>query len=356
MLGSLSKSISFIFLLWGACLVGAETLFCPFDIREWKIGFEDQSEGEKIIELVLKDDTIINWKELFTVQIFDHVSMDGNGFLKALEEATKKELPSPKNLRFNVLDAEKNIFESSFLFSQEAKENELDNDEFNIGRILKGKTAIYYIRYSAKEQNLFNENKNNWVQRLKEAYLSDQVKDTQMGKGLIITPSKILMDGKELVFQDDYQFIEEEKMGYAMTLPKDWKIEHKKHEKEGEILTFASPDKTIHGKVILQHLKDAQAANSAPKSFFEGHQKKHAQSKIVKEGKVKNIVGQEGDYTIFEEGSKKMWMSCFSTGKRLFCLEISTTTALFNQNKNQIEDLIVNFEVQPQLIEQEIKR
>ena len=73
LISSFFKWLTCVSILLHLSLIGEEKLFCPFDDRIWEIGFQDQTENEKIVELVLANETIAHWNELFTLQIFNHL-------------------------------------------------------------------------------------------------------------------------------------------------------------------------------------------------------------------------------------------------------------------------------------------
>lgn len=346
-------------MMLSACLLGEEKLFCPFDNRPWKIGFEDQAKNEKIVELILKDDTIAQWKELFTLQIFDNLPISAAEFVNALEKSSKKNVPSSESLRFDLIEKDPlNIFESSFIFKQDKNAPSASNDEYNIGRVLKGKTALYYIRYSTKDANLFKQNKEDWVKRFKLAYIAETHRDQQEGKWISFTSSGVYEQGEQLSHQTEYQFIDNQKLGFSMTLPKNWTVNQvnadsilPESSNAQEALHFASPDKAINGKLILMDFQDQLPIAKASHRYFATYQKQHPQTKLVSQGSIQNIIGQEGNYFMMADGDKKVWITCFAINSVMYSLELWTFEAQFDNLKNTLESVILNFQAQPRLIE-----
>lgn len=340
--------------------MGEEKVFCPFDDRTWDIGFEDQTENEKIIELILKDDNIAQWNELFTLQIFDHLPVSAAEFIAALEKASKENIPSSQTLQFNIIEKDPlNIFESSFIFNQNQKPPEfINNSEYNIGRVIKGKTALYYLRYSTKDSHLFEQNKESWIKRFKLAYIAEKPQKQQQGKWISFTSSGVYEQGQQLNQQNDNQFIDSQKLGYSMTFPKNWIINQVNDDlilpestHAQEALSFTNPSKSIEGKVTFLDLQEPLSNTKASNQYFDSYQKQHPQTKLISQGNIQNVIGQEGYYFIVNEGSQTNWMTCFSLRNTLYCLEMWTSETQFDKVKNTLENIIQNFQTQPKLIE-----
>lgn len=343
--------ISCLLLLLVFSLQGEEKLFCPMDDRAWKIGFEAQNDTENIIELILQNDDINNWNELVTVQQFDNLPVSATEFIAILEKTSKNNLPSNQTLRFQILKPDSlHLFESSFI-SQRKEHIALPvNDEYNIGRILEGKSTLYYLRYSAKDAHLFEQNKAAWMERLKLAYVASEPRPNPQGRWFTFTSKQVYDQGQPLAFHSLYQFIENREMGFALSIPKNWKVDRQPISLANSSdyfvpLYFFDPNHPIEGKIAILDLAHAQAPFQATAHYFNLYKVKHPEAQLVSKGKIQTILGQEGNDLVILDGEKKGWISFLSTPNRLYRLELWTEQNQFENLKNRLENIIANFQI-----------
>lgn len=208
--------ILFIFVFLSAFAQAEEKLFIPFDDRAWKIGFEAQTQDEKLKELVLQNEEIEDWSELFTVQIFNGLPASTSEFVTALEKTFKKNLSPQESLQFKIMEKDPfNIFENSFI------SNTTTNNEYNIGRVIKGRNDLYYLQYSTKDERLFKQNQEAWIQRLKSAYLASVPHENQQGRWLSFTSKSVHDQGKLLNYPTGSRIVNKKKLHYGLSTPKD---------------------------------------------------------------------------------------------------------------------------------------
>jgi hypothetical protein len=183
-----------------------EKLFFPLDKREWKIGYQDAEGEESLIEFVLKDEDVRDWSELFTIQKFEGLPVTVKEFLYALQKSANKDFFPGQEIQVKVLEPSSlNILEMSFFPNKSQKEPGSDSSEYNIGRILSGKGTLYYIRYSSKDKATYEKNKQEWIERLKSAYLTESP-STSKNKGhwFILSHDGIFEGSEKMEYQPDF--------------------------------------------------------------------------------------------------------------------------------------------------------
>jgi hypothetical protein len=348
---SLKWITSCLLILLISCLQGEEKLFCPMDARTWKIGFQAQNENENIVELILQNDDINHWSELFTVQQFDNLPVSATEFVAILEKTSKENTLPHQTLRFQVLKPHAmHLFESSFISQQKENFALPVNDEYNIGRILEGKSTLYYLRYSAKDVRLFEQNKESWIERLKLAYVASEPRPNQQGRWFSFTSKQVYDQGQPLAFQSPYQFIENHEMGFGLSIPKNWKVDQRPSPLANssdyfDSLYFFDPNHSIEGKIAILDLAHVQAPFQATVHYFNLYKVKHPEAQLVSRGKIQTILGQEGSDLVILDGEKKGWISFLSTSNHIYRLELWTEQKQFESLKSRLETIIANFQI-----------
>lgn len=334
---------------------GEEKLFIPFDNRAWKIGFKNNSSDESIIEMILQNEDINNWQELFTVQRFKEISISAKEFVSLLEKRSRVMLPPNETLRFKILKPDPaNIFESSFISNySNADPSTISNNEYNIGRVIKGKNALYYFRYSTKDADQFDKNLNQWIKKLEMAYIASTPQTNQGERWLAFTPKGVADQTLPLNYQTDYQFIENPQFPFGLSLPKQWNVKEQTEKNpstgqsdEKEILAFSNSDENIEGRVsVLPPPPKSADTITASSSYLAAYQKKHPEAKLISKGKLTTITGQKGFYFIFSDRNKKGWIALFSDQEHTYSLEFWTTQERFDALKNQFKNISLNFQL-----------
>lgn len=345
-----------LFMMTSFAIQSEEKLFLPLDGRKWNIGYQAKNDEGSIIELILQNEEIQDWTELFTIQHFKNISISGEEYVKNLEKTSREKVKKPQSLKFQLIEADPvNLFESSFIFDRSDKKaySIIGYDEFNLGRVLKGETDLYYIRYSTKDKELFEANKEDWVDRLALAYLASAPHPTQEGQWITLT-SNGLYENKELMtLQSSKQFLSYPENGFNFTLPKDWLLE-KQSVKESLFdskypytisMLFSSPDRSIYGGVAFFDSPKDDASFVPEAHYLNLFQKQYPKSQLINKGELQTILGQRGNYLILEEGDTKGWITFFNTPERIFRLELWTKKTDFEKNKKEMEKIILNFEI-----------
>lgn len=289
----------------------SEKLFFKLDGRTWKIGFENQDENQSITELILQDENILNWSELFTIQTFSGLNVSADELSETIEKLFKDKITDEVKNRIHFErkdDRSLNIIENSFINKNSSKN--LNQSEFNIGRILKGKDTIYYIRYSTKSEEQFKESQERWIKKFKEAFISDDLVKGKDGHWFIFTDNKIFEGQKPLTYKPTIGTLVDEKGGYVLSLPLGWFIDNnwklptesdKSERPETIALLFASPNESIFGGLAFYNLKrgDKEQKFNPRLDYIQNRQQENSNLKIIEKGKLKTVLDNQDFYVIF---------------------------------------------------------
>lgn len=350
----------FIFfnLICSFCVQAEEKLFFPLDGRTWKIGYQDLSDNQSIIEMVLSDEDILNWTELFTIQSFyDLKDASPKDFAAALEKAYKDSILKrvDTKIQFNWNESDpSNIIESTFA-EKNTNENNINQNEFNVGRIVKGKEGIYYIRYSTKERKAFDETKDKWINRLKEAYLAENSNaEKKKGHWYSLDKSIVFEGTQKLQYKPEVANIADSQAGFLLELPTNWLINEEwitqaaldVDHPDTLALLFKRPDQLIYGGVAFRDVKDDELnkpLNNPLQNYLEAYKLKNQNVRIIKQGAIETRLGDKGQYVIIEDNDDMGWLSFFTVGKRIFRLEIWAPKNQFDNLKKELEEIVTNF-------------
>lgn len=340
-------------------LSGQEKLFVPFDDRNWQIGFQEYADEQSIVEMILKGEDILSWKELFTVQKFDGINLSASDFAKNLEEAFKEHLTTYQDLILNHFEpANLNIFESSFVLKGEgeSKTQNIAYDEYNLGRVLKGQTAIYYVRYSAKDKQIFDKNKPAWLERFKSMYLAKEALPEQQGQWFTFTDEGVFQGDKKLAYESSNRVVTNEEAGFSLSLPKEWLVEDQETEETNFddqypytiSLIFSDPHSDLYGGVAF-HEKKARLTKEL-KTFLRKRYvtlyKSHAdKAKLVGKGQVQTVLGKRGIYLTITDQDEIGWIAFFEDQNNVYRLELWGPKKSSNFIKANFDKLIANFQM-----------
>jgi hypothetical protein len=348
----------FTFLLPLLSFAEEEKLFCILDDREWKIGYQEHDVESSLTELVPSSQNILTWTEMFTVQVFRDKDLTDELFMAAFKVALKQHTPEHQELIYHVYDPELHILETSFV-AKEEKESEVRrimHNEFNIGRILKGNQSLYYIRYSATDAKTFEQNKEAWIARLKQAYTASDAKENQQGAWFTFSSEGVEKNSTLLPYQPEEVTYIDTKAGYTIGLPQDWLYNNEWSEEEKgeggvkgkrryiETLIFTDPAKTIMGHVLFKEkTKNEETSEQFRNRYIRFYQKQGKEFKIIEQGEIQTALGDTGHYVIFADQDQQGWINFFEKEGRIFRLDLFAPKDKFESVKGLFEALAINF-------------
>lgn len=182
-------------------LTAEEGVTVTLDNSNWKVGYEENGEEAGIIELIRPDENILNWNELFAMQRFEKQEVDTKTFAEILKEVFIKSAPAAYTPQYKVwVEDPANIIETSFISKPDKNDKDKkEENEFNIGRLLKSGSTIFYVRYSTHDAELFDKNRNAWIERFKKASISAKdSKQSTDANTYTFSSDGVTIDGRKL--------------------------------------------------------------------------------------------------------------------------------------------------------------
>lgn len=350
-----------LLVLTTSLLQGDEKLYFPLDGRQWNIGYQEKNDEEAVFEMILQDEEMNDWTELLTFQRYNHPTMTAQGFIDQLEESIKKNIKKPQKLKFQILETDPvNLFESTIIFerSKYANYSIIGYDEYNLGRVLRGKSEIFYIRYSSKDKEQFEKDKEDWVERLGLAYIANAPHPSQEGDWITLTSNGFYRGDQQMIFQPSKQYIDYSEYGYSFTLPKTWLLE-KQNIKETSFdpkypytvsLLFSTPDRTIYGGTAFLDTPKEEPSFDPRSYYWTLFHKQYPNAKEISKGELQTVLGLRGSYLIIEQGGAKGWVTFYQTPERIYRLELWTKVGNFEKSKSEIEKISLNFETRKKIV------
>ncbi|MCE2982710.1 MAG: hypothetical protein LW832_03990 [Parachlamydia sp.] len=334
-----------------------EKLLTPIDERNWKIGFQEYAYDQSLVEMVPKDQDILDWKELFTVQKFEDISMSAAEFAANLEKAFKKHITKDQKLVFERIEPKYlEIFESSFIYKgqERPKDSLIAFDEYNIGRVLKGKKALYYVRYSAKDSETFQKNKEGWQERLKLIYLAPEQKSESQGNWLAFTNDEVLLNDKKLSYDSQSRLISNDKARFSLSVPSTWMVEEQ-DQKETDFdeefpyqltLIFSDPSTGIYGGSAYHHKASKDEIKEKLAGRYEKIYKEQLPNiKIINRGTIQTVLGQQSLFLSLKENNDLGWVAFFETPERVYRIELWGPEDQSEKLKEDFYKLVTNFQM-----------
>lgn len=327
--------ICFIFLLnqlLSGFLFAEDKLFFQLDGKEWKIGSQDISEEDTNIELVPKNETTSDWKELVTLMKFDVPTVTSEKFIEALKTEASNTFPN-YDIHFNVINPQLNIVEMSFT----PKKAESLESEFGVGRILKKGDLLYYIRYATKNPSIYNQTKEAWIQRLNGLTVAD-IPPNQEGQWQIFNGNSIYSGNQKWNYEPEIYTIVDKKAGFQIDLPGEWLakdewVKLKEIEPYTIALQFQDPSSSLYGIVAFYDREGEQAKFTDP-----------LESSLTESGQpIATQTGDQGQYIISDEEQDRFLMALFEKKSRVYRIEIFAPKDKFNELKEHILQIVRNF-------------
>ncbi|WP_312201054.1 hypothetical protein [Anaerospora hongkongensis] len=143
-----------------------DTVKLYFDEREWKLG-ADNDKTNIFYEYVTDGQTVNNWKELVTLQMYkgmqNKVSAEqfAQGYLSMLYNACGDKL------KISIIRKDS----SDYLFEWKVNGHPKVDDQYEIDRIIVGKESIVFIHYVIKTSMVTPDNRMKWIQIINKSTL-----------------------------------------------------------------------------------------------------------------------------------------------------------------------------------------
>ncbi|MBA3722605.1 MAG: hypothetical protein H0W88_09420 [Parachlamydiaceae bacterium] len=360
----LSKLKSLIFFLLCFLHISSihskDTLLFSLDDKKWKIGYQASTKDFTIFELIPKDESINDWDELYTIQSFDELNATEQEFVNSLEKVSTESstLSSGKKNIFKLIEGDPSYIVENFFVIDSSKENvKPELNEYNIGRIIKGKDVLYYVRYTTHSKELFDQNKEKWIQRLKNiSSIALTSEETQKGKEFSLLNGQIYEGSNKLEYLQEMTPINDEKGGFSMTLPSDWMINKVEIPKEKSAtgkesietipIIFFKNDQSIYGGIAYFNNKAPnQDLDYVQDAFSEAYKKESPQVKFVSKNDVITKADDKGKFLIFEDGDELGVISFFQKNEKTYRVETWTKKDKYENAKSLLEEIQKSFHI-----------
>lgn len=146
----------------------AEQVALHFDNRQWELANKARNEEQGIAEFVLKGESLSNWRELVTAQVYF-----------GLQEKT-----TPEAWMGQVINYIKSMYpdvkwsvikkgDKDIIFEWELKNCPGQEDQHEISRVISGKKGIHVLHYVTKKLPFISEKRDKWIKLLDSATLED---------------------------------------------------------------------------------------------------------------------------------------------------------------------------------------
>ena len=147
----------------------AEALEKPelhFDRRNWELGYQASQGNQYLAEFVLKGETVENWSELVSAQLFvgvqDEVSL--GDFMAKTKEIIFQSCP---DVAWNVIHQG----DQDLMYEWKIASCPKMQDQHEIARMIKSKEGLHILHYAIKKPEMTPEKREEWIALLNAAQI-----------------------------------------------------------------------------------------------------------------------------------------------------------------------------------------
>ena len=131
----------------GQALIEAENLlFSP--PKDFKVGFKSSHENSLMTEFVPAGQTVDDWAEMVTVQIWRHATVDPATFLQGVGGRYVKDCPGTGADKGGIHTGQVNGYVVSMLLLRCPNNPSTGKPETTAFRVIKGNDALYSVQYA----------------------------------------------------------------------------------------------------------------------------------------------------------------------------------------------------------------
>lgn len=165
-----TKAATYILIIGAAALhvslCHGEDIALHFDNRQWEVANKQRNETQGVLECVLKGESVQNWSELVTAQVYfglqDKVTPEE--YMNAMVGRMKKMCPA---LIWNLIRQGK----TDIMFEWDTTKCSGMDSQHEITRIITGKEGIHLAHYVTRKLPIAPEKRNEWITLLDAATL-----------------------------------------------------------------------------------------------------------------------------------------------------------------------------------------
>jgi hypothetical protein len=129
----------------GQSLVDAENLLVS-PPKDFKVAFVSNSGNNSMTEFVPVDQTVEDWSQMLTVQVYRHAQVDAATFLQGVGKRFANACPGTTVIGKGIQTGQVNGYVVSMLFLQCPKNPRTGKPETTVFRAIKGKDALYSVQ------------------------------------------------------------------------------------------------------------------------------------------------------------------------------------------------------------------
>lgn len=131
----------------GQSLIEAENLlFAP--PKEFKVGFQSDHDNRSMTEFVPTSETVDDWTEMLTVQIYHHATVDAATFLQGVGKRYVDACPGTTVEKGGVFTGTVNGYVVSMLLLKCPRNPSTAKPETTAFRVIKGNDALYSVQHA----------------------------------------------------------------------------------------------------------------------------------------------------------------------------------------------------------------
>jgi hypothetical protein len=124
-------------------LINAENLlFSP--PKDFKVGYQASHDNRQITEWIPASESVENWSQMLTVQIFRSATVDGGHFLQDVGKRYMNDCPG--TIAKGIFSGQANSYAVSMLLLKCPKNPGTGKPETTAFRVIKGKDALYSVQ------------------------------------------------------------------------------------------------------------------------------------------------------------------------------------------------------------------
>ncbi len=135
-----------------------------FDQRSWKLGYQNAANNQVIAEFVVDGQTVQNWTELVTAQLFLGLRSEPRYYVQYVKEKTAAACP----------DAQWNTIQESpydVMYEWSVRNCSKAPDQSEIARVILGADGLHVLHYAIKAKEMSAENRQKWIECLKASQI-----------------------------------------------------------------------------------------------------------------------------------------------------------------------------------------
>ena len=150
-----------------AGLMPLERIEMVYDQRSWNMGREVKQEAKYSVDYLPQGDSLPEWKEIVTIQVFGGIQDKGTPEEFAL--AMKKHISEwgGDKVTWNMIAAS----DTDCIYEWQINGKENFIDQYEIARIIKGNEGFHLVHYAKRTAAIDAAERHNWLERLKSAKL-----------------------------------------------------------------------------------------------------------------------------------------------------------------------------------------